>query len=74
MHLEKRLKCIRQSSIPLDALPTAPFPRFRVHIDFPNSHTGVDYLGPIYVRNMYGSKKGFIHVILYFISVQVPGR
>ena len=52
----KCLKCIRQNSKPSDVLPTAPLPRFKVGIDFPYSHTGVDYLGPLYVRNIYGSK------------------
>ena len=62
------MKCIRQSSRPLDVLPTAPLPRFKVDIDFPYSHTGVDYLGPLYVRNIYGSKKRDLYkcrIVLY---------
>ena len=66
--IRKCLKCIRQRSRPLDVLPTAPLPRFRVDIDFPYSHTGVDYLKPLYVRNIYGSKKGDLykcHIVFY---------
>ena len=71
--IRKCLKCIRQSSRPFDVhpfdvLPTAPLPRFGVDIDFPYSHTGVDYLGPLYVKNIYGSKKGDLykcHIVLY---------
>ena len=64
----KCLKCIRQSSRPFDVLPTAPLPRFRVDIDFPYSHSRVDYLGPLYVRNIYGNKNGDLykcHILLY---------
>ena len=48
--------------------PQLPFTRFRVDIDFPYSHIGVDYLGPLYVRNIYVSKNGDLykcHIVLY---------
>ena len=66
--IRKCLKCIRQSSRPFDVLPAAPLPRFRVDIDFPYSHTGVGYLGPLYVRNIYGSKSGDLYkcdIVIY---------
>ena len=73
--IRKCLKCIRQSSRPFDVLPAAPLPRFRVDIDFPYSHTGDNpYLGPFYVKNIYGSKTGiYTNVILWFILVQDQG-
>ena len=64
----KCLKCIRQSSRPFDVLPTAPLPSFREEIDFPYSHTGMDNLEPLYIRNIYGSKNGDLykcHIVLY---------
>ena len=62
------MKCIGQSSRPFNELPRDPLTRFRVDIDFPYSHIGVDYLGPLYVRNIYGSKNGDLykcHIVLY---------
>ena len=66
--IRKCLKCIRQSSRPFDVLPSAPLLRFRVDIDFSYSHTGVNYVGPLYVRNIYGSKNGDLykcHIVIY---------
>ena len=42
-----------QSSKPFDVLATPPLPCFRGDIDFPYLYTGVDYLGPLHVRNIY---------------------
>ena len=47
---------IIQSSKPFDVLPTPLLSRFGGDIDFPYLHTGVDYLGPLHVRNICGSK------------------
>ena len=64
----KCLKHITQSSRPFHVLPSDPLTRFRVDIDFPYLYPGVNYLGPLYVRNIYGSKNGNLykcHIVLY---------
>ena len=50
-------------------LPSAPLlPTFSVNIDFPFANTGVDYLGPLFVRNIfYGNNDRLfkVYIALY---------
>ena len=45
--------CLKRNSKPFRSLPAAPFPHDRVNIDFPFSCTGIDYLEPLYVKNIF---------------------
>ena len=47
--------CLKQNSKPFRSLPAAPLPHNRVNIDFLFlfSCTGIDYLGPLYVENIF---------------------
>ena len=59
--------CNKLESKPFQALPTAPHPRFRVTADFAFSSTGIDYLGPLQVKNIFGTKNQLykVHIVLY---------
>ena len=45
--------CLKQNSRPFRSLPAPPLPHYRINIDFPFSCTGIDYLGPFYVKNIF---------------------
>ena len=45
--------CLKQNSRPFRSLPTVPLPHYRINIDFPFSCTCIDYLGPLYVKNIF---------------------
>ena len=45
--------CLKQNSKPLRSLSAAPLPHYRINIEFPFSRTSIDYLGPLYVKNIF---------------------
>ena len=47
-------RVIRSCTTPL---PPAPLPHFRVTADFPFTSTGIDYLVPLLVKNIFLSRK-----------------
>ena len=52
---------------PYEPLPTAPLPKFRVQADHAIANVGVDYLGPLFVKNIFGNTDDVypVHVVLY---------
>ena len=60
--------CLKQNSKLFRSLPAAPLPHYRVNIDFPFSYTGIDYLGLLYVKNIfknYPNELFKVHTALY---------
>ena len=59
--------CQKQESKPFERLPAALLPDFRSKVDFPFTSTGVDYLGPLLVKNIFKPDKEMfkVHVVLY---------
>ena len=54
--IRKCLICYKQQSKRFGVLPMAPLPHFRVTFTFPFSHTGVDFMGRLFVRDVYYNK------------------
>ena len=44
---------MKQNSKPFQLPSAPPLPAFKVNTDFPFTNTGVDYLGPLFVRNIF---------------------
>ena len=59
--------CNKHESKPFKTLPAAPLPDFRAKVDFPFTSTGIDYLGPLLIKNIYNPEKEMykVHVVLY---------
>ena len=63
--------CLKQNSKPFNLPSAPPLPTFRVNIDFPFANTGVDYLGPLFVRNIfYGNTDRLykVYIALYLCA------
>ena len=54
--IKKCLICYKQQSERFALLHMAALPQIRVNFTFPFSHTGVDFLGPSFVRNVFHNK------------------
>ena len=70
--IKKCTLCPRYDSQAFDALPAAPLPQFRTQVDFPFTSTGVDYFGPLYVKNVFSEvDDNFypVHVALFTCAV-----
>ena len=65
--ISKCLICYMQQYERLGVLPIASLPQFRVNFTFPFFHTGVDYMGPLFVRNVFYNKDETLHKV--FIAV-----
>ena len=52
---------------PFPSLPAAPLPEFRVKAEFAFASVGVDYLGPLLVKQIFGSESQLykVHVALF---------
>ena len=59
--------CKKANSKAFKKLPTAPLPGFRVKVDSPFTYTGIDYLGPLLVKNIFDPKEELykVHIVLY---------
>ena len=60
--------CLKQNSRPFKSLPAPPLPHYRVNVQFPFSSTGVDYLGPLFVKNIFKNDTDElfkVYVVLY---------
>ena len=51
--VSKCLICYKQQSKRSGVLPMAPLPQFMVNFAFSFSHAGVDYMGPLFVKNVF---------------------
>ena len=54
--IKKCLICYKQQSERFGLLPMAPLPQIRVNFTFPFPHTGVDFIGPVFVRTVFHNK------------------
>jgi len=54
MILDRCVTCKRAQALPLRGPPPPDLPSFRMSFDFAFSNTGIDFAGPLYVRNIYG--------------------
>ena len=69
--ISKCVICKRLEGLAYNAPSNAPLPNFRVNADFAFSNIGVDFAGPIYVRNIFGSDKTMYksYIALYTCAV-----
>ena len=64
--LKRCYLCRKYEAKPLQNLPAAPLPDFRVQCCEPFTHTGKDYLGPLFVYSTsVGKSLEKVHVVLY---------
>ena len=54
--IRKCLICYKHQSKRFCGLTMAPLRQFRVNFTFPSSHTGEDFMGPLFVRNVFYNK------------------
>ena len=59
--------CRRYEGAPYQAEAAPPLPEFRTSVDYPFSFTGVDFAGPLYVKEGTESKK--VYIALYTCGV-----
>ena len=52
--------CKKHEGAPFNGPPPPPLPEFRVKEDHAFTYTGVDFAGPVFVRNSSGSSKAWI--------------
>ena len=67
--LSKCVKCRKITGKPCSAPPPPPLPQFRVSDDLAFSQVGVDFAGPLYVRDIYISNPEMPSVKLHFSHV-----
>ena len=65
--LKKCTLCRKFDSKAFNVLPAAPLPSFRLKVDFPFTSTGIDYFGPLFVKNIFNPDNELykVHVVLY---------
>ena len=71
--IRKCLICHKQQSKQFGVLPMAPLPQFRVNFTFPFSYTGVDFMGPLFVRNVFYNKDE-TYKVLIVVYIQASSR
>ena len=54
--IRKFVICYKRQSKRFGVLPMAPLPQFKVDFTFPFPHSGVDFMGPLFVRNAFYNK------------------
>ena len=62
--IRKCLICYKIQSKRFGVLPMAPLPQFRGNFTFPFSHTGVDFMEPLFVRNVFYNKDETYKVLI----------
>jgi hypothetical protein len=67
--LHKCIVCRRYQGKPYLPPPAPPLPAFRVNEARPFSHTGVDFAGPLYVRDVVNSVPKKVWICLYTCGV-----
>ena len=72
--ISKCLICYKQQSKRFGVLPIAPLPQFRVNFTFPFSHTGVDYMGPLFVRNVFYNKDETLYNVFIVVYTCASSR
>ena len=64
--LLENVRCYKEQSKRFGVLPMAPLPQFRVNFTFPFSHTGMDFMEPLYVRNAFCYKdETLVFIVVY---------
>ena len=70
--ISKYLICYKRQSKRFGVLPMVSLTHFRVNISFPFTHTDVNYMGPLFVRNVLYNKNETLHKV--FIVVYTCAR
>ena len=64
--LLENVRCYKEQSKRFGVLPMALLPQFRVNFTFPFSHTGVNFMEPLYVRNAFCYKdETLVFIVAY---------
>ena len=66
--------CYNQQSKRFGVLPMVPLPQFRVNFTFSFSHTGVDFMGPLFVRNVFYKKDETLSKVLIVVYTCASSR
>ena len=64
----------KQQSKVFVVLSMAPIPQFRVNFTFPFSHTGVDYMALLFVKNVFYNKDETLYKVFIVVYTCASSR
>ena len=67
--IHRCLTCRKLEGRPFQSVPSPPLPEYRVRQSRPFCYTGVDFAGPLYVKQSVISKRGKVWLCLYTCCV-----
>ena len=72
--ISKCLVCYKKQSKRFGVLPMALLPQFRVSFTFPFSQSGMDYMGSLFVRNVFYNKDEALHKMFIVVYTCASSR